>query len=68
MENGMEVARAIGDLQGRVAALEDYQNKQNGALIRLADRVDGLKSQFLVILGGLVVNLVLLAISLATRK
>lgn len=31
-----ENAREIGELFGRLEALEDYRDKQNGALLRLA--------------------------------
>lgn len=49
--------REIGELFGRLEALEEYKKTQNGALIRLADRVDRFQWWLVVLLGGVVANL-----------
>lgn len=54
--------REIGELIGRVEALENWQQRQNGALLRMADRLDRFQWWLVLVLGGLVVNLLMLAV------
>jgi hypothetical protein len=58
----------IARLDERVKDLEQYKEKQNGALLRMSDRVDGMKNIMLTLLGGMAVNLVLMILNLLSKK
>lgn len=72
MEN-LEVL--IARLQERTDALESWQKTQNGALNRMADRVDKLSERFdrfqwwlAVTAGGIAVSTILLALNLILAR
>lgn len=56
----VEIAR----LQERVEDLEKYKEKQNGALLRLADKVDKFQGWLLGVTGGIIASLGLLIVNL----
>lgn len=47
-----------------IEKLEEWQQKQNGSLQRLEEKVDKLYNQQLTLLGGIVASLLLLCINL----
>lgn len=52
-----DLAQVVGRLEGEVDALRGWQKQQNGALMRLADKVDRLYYLAITTLVGLIVEL-----------
>jgi hypothetical protein len=60
----MQHGERLGRLEVRVDSVEEYQIRQNGALAKLNDKMDKIFLGQNRILGGLVVSIVLLLISM----
>lgn len=60
---GLEVA--ITRLDGRVSNLEEWQKRQNGSLLRLEEKMDGINLWLRGLMGGVIVSLALLVLQLA---
>jgi len=70
---------AVAKLEERVANLEDWQNKQNGYLSKLDEKIEKLgeelhkgyysiQSWLIGVLGGIIVSLVVLILNLVKGK
>ncbi|MGE5553288.1 MAG: hypothetical protein ACM3XZ_05115 [Betaproteobacteria bacterium] len=63
-EDHIRLSNNVAALDARVENLEQYKEKQNGSLQRLADQVDEIRRSITGLLGGLVVSLILLVANL----
>lgn len=63
-EDHIRLSNSVAALDARVENLEQYKEKQNGSLQRLADQVDEIRRSVTGLLGGLVVSLILLVANL----
>ncbi|MDP3058516.1 MAG: hypothetical protein Q8N36_03565 [bacterium] len=64
MERVGKLEVTVGRHEERIGALEGYQVKQNGCLLRLEAKMDSLNKWLMMLLGGMVVSLVLLIVNL----
>ncbi len=60
----MAVSKDLGQLEGRVASLEAWQERQNGHLQRIDEKLDSLMKWLVGLLGSTIVSLVLLIVNL----
>ena len=68
-ENGViELGKKVAALEKDVFNLNGWQKNQNGALLRVDAKVDGLKNWMLGIMGTSLLSLLLLAFNLLGRK
>lgn len=65
---GVDIHVAVARLEERVEALEEWQRVQNGALQRLADRVDRMNWWVVGIAGGVAAACVMLLIQTLARR
>ncbi|OPY56038.1 MAG: hypothetical protein A4E55_02260 [Pelotomaculum sp. PtaU1.Bin035] len=56
------------EVEVEVENLNGWQKNQNGALLRVDSKVDGLKNWMLGLLGTSVLSLILLAVNLLAKK
>lgn len=59
-----EMAITLAKHDERICNLEEWQKKQNGSLQRLEQKVDGIYSWLIGLMGGIVTALIMLAINL----
>lgn len=52
----------------RIQKLEEWQAKQNGSLQRLEQKVDGIYTWLIGLMGGVIASLIMLAINLVIRR
>lgn len=62
--DGLIDSKMCGRHAEAIRRLDDWQRAQNGALLRVETKVDGLKITLMTLLGGLVVNLLLMLANL----
>jgi len=60
--NDMEVL--LGKHDERLKKLEEWQSKQNGSLLRLEQKVEGIYSWLIGLMGGMIVSLILLVVNM----
>ena len=58
----MDQEEEIADLKARVANLEGWQKRQNGAIERVDDKLDGLKTWIMGLAAGVAIQLMLNAV------
>ncbi len=63
-EEHVRLSNKVATLEAKTENLEEYRDRQNGALQRLADQVDDIRRSVTGLLGGLVVSLILLVANL----
>jgi hypothetical protein len=63
-EAHVRLSNDLAALGARVDNLDEYKEKQNGALLRVADSVQGMQRWLTGLLGGMVVSLILLVANL----
>lgn len=62
MGNNLELIVERHDV--RIANLEEYQKKQNGAIQKLADQYEGLRTWLIAVLTTALINLGMMALNL----
>jgi hypothetical protein len=62
------VSNDLGKLEGRVDALEAWQERQNGHLQRIDEKLDKLHMWLIGVLGSTIVSLVLLIVNLVVAR
>jgi prefoldin subunit 5 len=67
---GMEenILVSVEVLKERVSNLEEYRDKQNGALLRLDDRVQGLQTWIMTSAVGAIISAGLMIVSLVLSR
>jgi hypothetical protein len=60
--NDMEVL--LGKHDERLKKLEEWQSKQNGSLQKLEQKVDGIYTWLIALMGGVITSLVMLVVNL----
>ncbi|MGE5552815.1 MAG: hypothetical protein ACM3XZ_02690 [Betaproteobacteria bacterium] len=63
-EDHLRISNELAMVKTKVENLEEYRDRQNGALQRLTDQVDEIRRWLTSLLGGMVVSLVLLVVNL----
>jgi len=63
-----DLKEEMGGVKADVRNLNGWQKNQNGALLRVDAKVDGLKNWMLGLLGTSVLSLILLAVNLLAQK
>ncbi|MDI6872109.1 MAG: hypothetical protein QME79_12350 [Bacillota bacterium] len=63
-EEHIRLSNEVAMVKTKVEGLEDYRDRQNGALQRLAEQVEQIHRWLTSLLGGMVVSLVLLIVNL----
>ncbi|MDI6872558.1 MAG: hypothetical protein QME79_14640 [Bacillota bacterium] len=63
-EDHVRLSNEVAMVRTKVENLEEYRDRQNGALQRLADQVEQIHRWLTSLLGGMVVSLVLLVVNL----
>lgn len=66
MGNDLELTVERHDV--RIQNLEENQKKQNGAIQRLADQYEGLRSWLIAVLTTVIINLVMMVLNLFITK
>jgi len=64
--NDMEVL--LGKHDERLKKLEEWQSKQNGSLLRLEQKVEGIYSWLIGLMGGMIVSLILLVVNMVKGR
>ena len=54
----------LGKHDERLKKLEEWQSKQNGSLLRLEQKVEGIYSWLIGLMGGMIVSLILLVVNM----
>ncbi len=63
-EDHIRLSNEVAAIGARVVNLEDYRDRQNGALQRLTEQVEQIHRWLTGLLGGMVVSLILLVANL----
>ena len=58
------MAVTLAKHEERINKLEEWQSKQNGSLLRLEQKVEGIYSWLIGLMGGMIVSLILLIINM----
>jgi hypothetical protein len=52
----------------KISKLEQWQAKQNGSLLRLEQKIDGIYTWLIGLMGGVIVSLIMLALNYVGRR
>lgn len=63
-QNHVALSNDVATLKAKTENLEEYRDKQNGALLRLTEQMEDMRRWLTGLLGGMVVSLILLVINL----
>jgi len=63
-EKVSDMAVILAKHEERINKLEEWQSKQNGSLLRLEQKVEGIYSWLIGLMGGMIVSLILLVINM----
>ena len=64
----IEIAERLAAAEHDLKALKDWQQKQNGNLQRLEDKIDALQKWLIGLLGGVISSLILLLINMGLGR
>ncbi len=71
----MNLEEKVGDMavilakhEERINKLEEWQSKQNGSLLRLEQKVEGIYSWLIGLMGGMIVSLILLVVNMVKGR
>lgn len=61
-------AESIGELKEGVKGLKEWQQRQNGSLVRLSDDVKSMKNWVMGLMGTCLISMVLLIANLVVKR
>lgn len=64
----IEIAERLAATEHDVQALKDWQQKQNGSLQRLEEKMDSIQKWLIGLLGGVITSLILLIVNMSLGR